>query len=227
MLLLAVYYRKLKEVLINRYSILIGMSLILVFFQIYSLKKNYGDYTISYIDSITYYNYLGAKADCLKKNLDYLPEKNERAKYLITLSQHEIRSVANKDLKVQLKDNKFNLFKAYLFCIYSNSSKGSYIVSSCINDKQTSYFDVFHFLFKAISKVQNIVFTSVGIILAFYCLLSKKRKDSFILILSTSILYLFFMSAISCFQCDRFHIVLYPLIILLFAHFYNKKPIND
>jgi hypothetical protein len=62
-LLLLYYFKKLKAIFINKFSPFIFISLSLIFLQMYSLKKDYGDFTISYIDSFTYYNYLGTRAD--------------------------------------------------------------------------------------------------------------------------------------------------------------------
>lgn len=217
------FFKKIKSVLWNKFSGLILVGLSMIFFQMYSLKQQYGDYTISYIDSITYYNYLGAKADCIRKGIEYLPGKNERAVYFSKFTSHEQRKIANDDMKAQIKDNTINLFKAYLFCIYSNSSKGSYIVSECKNEKQTFYFDAFRFLFKAISKLQNIIFTVVAVLLSFYSLtINRKNLNVFNKIISVIILYIFFISAMSCFQCDRFHIVFYPLLILLLTTYFSQ-----
>ncbi len=223
LILFVFFITKFSRIIFNKFSFLLIVSFSMIIFQMYSLKKNYGDYTISYISSITYYNYLGDKADCYKKGIAYIPGKTERSKKFGLLSSHEMKESADNDLKYQLKNNAFNLFKAYLYCIYSNSHKGNFIVSECKNEKETSYFTIFYFLFKAISKVQNILFTIIGVIFSFYCLLNFRKTDTFYLINATFILYIFFISAMSCFQCDRFHITFFPLVIVLFSKFKNKK----
>ena len=222
-ILIVFFYSKSKEILWHQYAALLYISLALLFFQIASLKRNYGDFTISYIDSITYYNYLGGKADCLKKDIPFIPGENKRGKYFNKFSSHEQKKIAKEDLREQLQNNTINLGKAYLYCLYSNSSKGSYIVSECKNERQTSYFDLFHFLFKAISKVQNILFTIGGVLLSFYTLFRRKRESIFSSILAMMILYIFFISGVSCFQCDRFHIVFFPLVILLFSKIFKTE----
>ena len=217
------YIAKINKIILNKFSFLILISLFLIFFQMYSLKKNYGDFTLSYISSITYYNYIGAKADCYKKGIEYFPGKNERTDKFGRLTSHEMKEKANDDFKYQIKNNTLNLFKAYLFCLYSNTSKGNFIISECKNEKETCYFNTFHFLFKAISKFQNILFTIIGVVLAFFCIIKLGKGDKFYLLISTYILYIFFVSGMSCFQCDRFHIVFFPLLIILFSKFKNKK----
>lgn len=227
LILFVFFISKFKKNIFNKFSFLLIASILLIVFQMYSLKRNYGDYTISYISSITYYNYLGDKADCYKNGIEFLPGKTERSKKFGLLSSHEMKESAEKDLKYQLKNNTFNLFKAYLFGIYSNTHKGNFIVSECKNEKETSYFDFFRFLFKAISKIQNIVFTIGGVVLAFYCLLNFKKTDKFYLINAIFILYIFFISAVSCFQCDRFHIAFFPITIILISFILNKRKRID
>ena len=131
--------------------------------------------------------------------------------------------IANNDFKYQIKNNTTNLIKAYLFCIYSNSSKGNYIVSECENINRTCYFDFFRFFFKAISKLQNIFFTICSVMISFYFLINSNSTNKFYLLISIFILYIFFISAISCFECDRFHIAFFPLLILLFTSFKSNK----
>ena len=200
--------------------------LALLFVQMYSLKKKYGDFTLSYIGSITYYNYLGAKADCYKKGIPYEPGKNERTYAFTRLTNHEMKLRATADFKDQLQHNTFNLFKAYLYCMYSNSSKGSFIVSECSNEKNTSYFSTFQFIFKALSKIQNIVFTGISLLLVGFHLMKSRNKQPFYFIVSAFILYLFLISALSCYQCDRFHIVFYPLLFILLTSIQEFDSIN-
>ena len=214
---------KAKAFFYNKFSIMLMLGFGLIFFQMYSLKKEYGDFTLSYISSITYYNYLGAKADCYKKNIEYLPGINERTKAFNQLSSSEMKKVSQKDLIYQLQENKYNLFRAYLFCIYLNSTQGNYIVSECINKNETFYFSTFRIIFKAISKLQNIFLTFIGVFLSFRTIITHKKRNKFELIISAFLLYIFFISAMSCYECDRFHISFFPIVLLLCLDFFKDK----
>src|SRR5690606_8422339 len=203
-------------------------ALVSIAVQMHGMKTQYGDYTISYISTITYYNYLGAKADCLKKDTVFVPGENARAKYFNKFSSHEQKKLVSDDIRAQLKDNKQNLAKAYVYCLFSNSSKGSYIVSQSSNDEQTAYFDMFKLLFKAVSKIQNIVLTIFGVLLSLYFLIFRKRKSGFHVVTSLLLLYIFFVSGVSCQQGDRFHIVFFALAILLIGGFSeNRKAVRN
>ena len=222
-IILLFYYKRIKELFFTKYASILAIGIFLLLFQMYSMKKNFGDYTLSYISSITYYNYLGAKAYCYQKDTIYLPGKNKRTRDFIKLSSHEMKKLADRDFSYQLKNNTINIFKAYLFCIYSNSSKGNYIVSECKNKNETSYFNFFRFVFKAVSKMQTIGFTIVGVLLSFYFLITYKKQRAFFVLISILLLYIFFISAISCYECDRFHIAFYPIVIFLFFEWFNNK----
>lgn len=219
------YLKKYKAVLFNKFAMLLLLALVLLGFQVAGIRKQYGDYTVSYISSITYYNYLGAKADCLKKDIPFVPGANQRAAYSSRLSPHEFKEAAALDLTSQLRDNPLNLCKAYLFCLYSNSSKASYIVSEARNNKQTAYFGYGYFAFKAISKIQTILFTAVGVLVSFIVLL-RKRSETFFKAIAMVVLCVFFTSAMSCMQCDRFHIVFFPLVVILLSGLCGERLKN-
>ena len=72
------------------------------------------------------------------------------------------------------------------------------------------------------TKIQNCIFTCLGILMSIYFLI-KKRSKLLIKIISFVILYVVAISAISSDQGDRFHIVIYPLILILTASFLSNK----
>jgi hypothetical protein len=223
-ILVATYhYKSLLFVVKHKSSVLIYAMVILIGVQMNEMKKAYGDYKISYIGNITYYNYLGAKADCYRKNIAFVPGENKRAKYFQSFSSHDQQKLVRADIAEQLQNNTLNLARAYLYCLYSNSSKGSFIISNSQNKDFTLYFDVCHFGFKALSKLQNILLTAIGIILSVYCWVRRRQRSDFVKILAVITLYVFFVSGMSCFQTDRFHIVFFPLVIMMAAELRHKN----
>lgn len=218
------YFRSLPAVVKHRSSAWIYAMLLLIAVQMNEMHKAYGDYKISYIGNITYYNYLGAKADCYRKNIEFIPGENKRAKHFQSFSSHGQQQLVRDDLTEQLRHNMFNLARAYLFCLYNNSSKGSYIIASAQNADNTMVFKPAQFFFKALSKLQNILLTAVGIVLSFYFWRRWKTASGFAKILAAVTLYIFFVSGMSCFQADRFHLVFFPLVIMMIAEYRaNKK----
>ena len=116
-------------------------SLVLCFVQAAGLKHQFGDFTISYIDSVTFYNYLFSKADCYRKGVEYNQIKNPRAEYLFTHKAHEQKQIANADIKEQLLNNKWNLIKAYSHNFMWNSVTGSICINGYSNVKGNPNFE--------------------------------------------------------------------------------------
>ena len=114
-----------KEIIKNfksRSILFIYGSLFLIAIQVVGMKAQYGNYTISYIDCVTYHNYLCSKAVCIKEGKQYNQINNPRAEYLFALpSFTEQKKVALEDLKYQLRFNTFNLIKAYFSDVIENS----------------------------------------------------------------------------------------------------------
>lgn len=222
------YFKDFIRMLKSKFSFFLVIPIILVFFQMYSLNKDYGNFTISYIDTATYYNFLGTKADCFKNNTEFEQGKNKRHYYYAKLSPTVGKSVAIEDLKNQLKNNKLNLLKAYLSNLYINSTKGSASVFACENIKKKQYFQKILFLFKASSKITNIIFTFLGISISILIITTWKKNEGFIKLVALAILYMFFISGISSDQGDRLHIIFVPLIIILICkkRALFKRPIR-
>lgn len=227
LLLLLFFYKRFKEIFITRFSVLIYSSLAVLFFQMYSLKQEYGNFTVSYIDSFTYYNYLGTRADCLKNNTVFIQGKNERYYYFSKLSNSEQKKIASSDFYSQIKTNPTNLLKAFFINLYVNSTKSSGSIYGCENKDNTNYFEYLKFFFKALSKIQNSILTIIGVLLVFYNLIQWRKCNILFKYISITLLYIFLISGISSDQGDRFHIVFYPLVILLFTRFFEIKKTDS
>ena len=225
-ILLLIFFFKLKKVVFNKWSLVIYFSLFILIFHMYSMKKNYGDFTISYIDSFTYYNYLGTRADCLKNDMEFKQCDNARYRYFNTLSLAEGKKEAFRDMKMQVTTNAVNLAKAYFTNIFYNTWRGSGYFYEFKNVKETPYFETVKTLFRGISKLQNIIYTLFGVIVSLYFLSRNRMEINFIKIVSLFVLYIFLISGISSDQGDRFHIVFYPLVIILIACFLKLKSTN-
>jgi hypothetical protein len=199
-------------------------SILLVLIQCAGLYHQFGSFTISYIDGVTYYNYIGAKAMSYKDGVDYTEIDNPRANNLLNLGSHdEIQKVVRQDVLDQLKNNKLNLLKAYFSDIYDNTVSGSAAIADCQNKKNTRYFDFSKDVIFDISKWQNRFFTLFGGILALFYFVTSYRKEVFFTLLSSFILYIIAVSGITFSQGDRFHMVFFPLVIVLTAKFLKDK----
>ncbi len=215
-----------KEIFKNykhKFSWFIYGSLLLVLVQCAGLKYQFGNFTISYIDSVTYYNYIGSKAMCFKEGKEFSQLNDPRGEYIYSNECSEQRKIANEDLKQQLQYNTLNLGKAYVSDIVDNTTSGNVCIDDCKNVKNRDHFQFWKTFLFGISKWQNWIFTALGFCLAvfyFFKSYSKEKPYSFI---GFFILYTMILSGISCGQGDRFHVITFPFVLLLLAKFLSEN----
>ena len=197
---------------------LLYASLGLCFIQATGVKYQFGDFTISYIDSVTFYNYLFSKADCYGKGTEFDQLNNPRADFLFTHKVHEQKKIANADIIEQLQNNKLNVLKAYLNNFIGNATSGTIAAIDYSNVKGTKKFEQSQSVLYLISKYQNCIMTILGVFLSLLTL-RKYHKDLFLLFTSLFILYIFGISGISSDQGDRFHIITYPFTLILLINY--------
>jgi hypothetical protein len=217
------FSREIIRNLKSKFSWFLYGSLFLVLLQCAGLKYQFGNFTISYIDGITYYNYLGSKAMCLKFDKEYSQIDNPRAEFLFSYESYEQKRIAGEDLKKQLQYNTVNLAKAYVLDIIENTKTGNTCIEDCKNVRKSSSFPFWKSVLFDISKWQNRFFTLMAILLAGYCFFRSDKNDKVIFLLSVYMLYVIATSGISCSQGDRFHLVTFPFIIVLLAKLYRDR----
>lgn len=216
----------LKEFIRNyksKAAFLIYGSLLLVMVQCAGIKYQFGNFTISYIDSVTYYNYIGSKALAIKNGKEYDMSKDPRTFYIFSLKPTQIQETAKKDLINQLQTNSGNLFNAYFSDVYDNTISGNIPLSDCKNLKNNNRFDFWKELLFTTSQLQNRIFTLVGLLLATFYFFRSYKNEVYFSLISVYILYVVASSGISCDQGDRFHLVIFPFVLILLAKWYTSK----
>ena len=193
-------------------------SIGLCFIQAALVKDQFGDFTISYIDSVTFYNYLFSKADGYRNGKEFDHMNNPRADFLFTHKVHEQKKIANADIKEQLQNNKLNVLKAYVDNFVWNSVSANIVPIAYSNVKGSKKFEQSQSVLIWISKYQNRIMTILGIILSLVTL-RKFHKDAFLLFTALFILYIFGISGISSNEGDRFHIITYPFTLVLLVNY--------
>lgn len=206
---------------------LIYGSLMLIFVQAMGLKYQFGNFRISYIDTTTFYRYLGTKADFYKKGIyNFDVTHNDRATYFSNLSVPNRLEAANQDFKDQVTSNSKNLFRAFIDDLIENATTGCTNIAEMINLDKSATFEYWRKFFYQISVVQNIIFSVIGYTICFLVIIRNKLKNSYGFI-AVFILYILITSGVSFNEGDRFNVITFPLIILLFANYFSKfKPIS-
>lgn len=198
----------------NRSLIWVGLALAAVCLQLGMMKKQFGHYTISYIDSFTYYNYLGTRAQCLRDSETFKQCDNGRYRYFITLDYDQQKKVAVDDLKGQLEHNTANVIGAYFINVFQNSIGGSTPIAMCEQKTNLPFFEPIKFAMKSAAKLQNIGFSLLALLLCAWAFMRQRAKVS-IFVSAVFITVSIALYGISSDQGDRFHLVLYPMILML------------
>jgi hypothetical protein len=215
-----------KEILKNykhKSMIFLYGSFLMIVIQVVGMKVQYGDFTISYIDGVTYHNYICSKAECYKNGKEYEQINNPRAEYLFGLDFTDQKKVALEDLKHQIKTNFPNLVKAYFSDVAENSKSGNSCIEDLKNYENKHYFSFWKSFVFDISKWQNRLFTLLGLVLSVFFLFKGFKKEKVYFFVAFFVTYIIILSGISCGQGDRFHLVTFPFVILLMAKFLSEK----
>lgn len=207
----------------SRSAIFIYGSLVMIAIQCGGMKYQFGNFVITYIDSVTYYAYIGSKAVCIKNDKEYSQKDNPRADYLFSKEAVDQKRIASDDLKNQLQFNTLNLVKAYVSDVRENTVSGNSCLEEIKNLKSRSFFEFWKKFLFDVSKWQNRLLTVLGVFLSLFFLIKTYKEKNSITIISFYILYVIVLSGISCGQGDRFHLVTFPFVILLLALFLSKS----
>ena len=197
--------------------ILLYGSVLMILIQLVGMKVQYGDFTISYIDGVTYHNYLFSKAECFKNGKEYHQINNPRAEYLFSLLFTDQKRVAKEDAIRQIKTNFPNVVKAYFDNLLENTKSGNACVFDLENKKGSSDFTFWKTVAFNLSKWQNRFFTVLGVLVSLYFVRKLFTPKSVYALMALFVLYTIILSGISCGQGDRFHVITFPIVFLLLA----------
>lgn len=201
----------------DKAMILLYGSVLMILIQLVGMKVQYGDFTLSYIDGVTYHNYLFSKAECFKNGKEYHQINNRRAEYLFSLLFTDQKRVAKEDAIRQIKTNFPNVVKAYFDNLLENTKSGNACVFDLENKKGSSDFTFWKTVAFNLSKWQNRLFTIIGILVSLYFVRKLFTPKSVYALMALFVLYTIILSGISCGQGDRFHVITFPIVFLLLA----------
>lgn len=223
-ILLTLYF--IKPLIFNyasKFTFLVYGSYLLVLVQCAGLKYQFGNFTISYIDAVTYYSYLGAKAESLDTDQSFKEVWKQRTDYIYSRPCPEQKQIASSDFKHQLKSDTVNLFKAYVFNLWENATTGSVKIQTIEKIKPSNYLDNSKILAFNISKVQNWVLSMAGFTLTLLFFLRTKWYGKAYVQIAFFVAYIMLLSGVSCSEGDRFNLVTFPFVIVLLARFAAGK----
>ncbi len=204
-------YHKYKSIAMY---LIFAASILSVCIQLSMMHRTYGMTTVSLIDKVTWYYYLGAETEAQLSGKEYMEVYEERHAYLGMKSFKEIQEVCSSDLKNAINLHKSLVAKEYAKNLIENSYGGSFAISALSNNEVTGGIrqSITTLLFN-VSRLQNVLFIALFVISL--CMMIGKRFNLSLVLLALIIGYTILTSGISFWQGDRFHFILYPSIILL------------
>lgn len=202
---------------------LIYASWLLIGIQCAGLKYQFGNFTTSYIDAITYYCYLGAKAEALETKQDFHKVWLERTHFIYNQEPPIQKNIAKADLIKHLENNRINLGKAYFQNLFENATTGSVPIQDCKNVNRSKYFSISKKLLFELSVWQNIIFSILALLMSSYLFIACYKTDPYLSLVAAFILYTIFISGVSCSEGDRFNVITFPFVVVLIAKWHSKK----
>lgn len=139
-----------------------------------------------------------------------------------TLS-HGRPQTATGDVSGSLQYTNAHPVAAYFGRLYENASEGSVIVGETFNAEHTLVFGPAQFFFKTLSKLQNVLLTLIGVVLSVHIGLKRRKMPGFLKVTAAVTLYIVLISGLSCFETTRFHLVCFPIVILMVSEFRAQK----
>ena len=204
------------------------VSLLFVGLQLLVIQRTYGNLTPSYIDKIAWYKYLGTESAAAKAQTDFSTERTLRKAILKDKSWKETSAISVADMKDQLRHNLGNVWTEYLGNLKDNTKAGSYAIKVTLSEKIKkenigNVAVVADFLFRMSSK-QNSFFIAL-FVLSLFLMINYLRLENLVLgTLIITVAYVILTSGVSFWQGDRFHFILYPLIVIIFLNLAHKNP---
>jgi hypothetical protein len=194
------------------YPVILSLGIILI--QSLSIYQKHGNFTISYIDKITWYYYLGAEARASVNNTSYEEERLIREKKLSGLTWEEKYDVSKDDLKYQIKNNPGAIGSNYILNIIENSF-GYNLGIKAAETSGNKFHEIARLFLIKLSQLQNVFFTLLAVLMSIYIIFHLKILNIAVFYSLGSAIYIILTSGISFWQGDRFHLVFYPIVIIV------------
>ncbi|NNK87700.1 MAG: hypothetical protein HKO90_05415 [Flavobacteriaceae bacterium] len=204
---------------------LLLMSVTLIGVQYVMMYNSYEKVKVSFIDKVTWYRYLGAESYAKVSHLEYLEVRETRTAELAGRSYKQIDELSSDDMKHQLRENPTAVLSSMAENLFSNSIAGSYgilAVQNILPPDKTFYLAASRLLF-TLSRLQNMAFVLLYLVSLILVLRKIRRVDPSTLFLQLLASYVILTSTVSFRQGDRFHLVIYPIILIIFLYLVKHK----
>lgn len=204
----------------------IALSLGLILLQAWQIHSHYGKFSVSLIDKITWYNYLGAEAEAISTDRTLSEVKAERIKVWDESSWLEISEIGSADMKRQMNEHPGLILKEFVLNIAENTVGKSAPIAAAKDIRGSAIFKPIQSTLLMLSILQNLFMVSTAILIGFYILLKKRMLNMATFLAMGTIAYIIFTSGISFKAGDRFNVVFYPIVLMLLPYLMAKNGID-
>jgi hypothetical protein len=214
-------------------------------FQMKHMNDVYGKPTVSFIGELAYFTYLTPYATEYDQYPDWQSRSNawqivrhERMKLyeqkdtFSTVNWVSLTDFAQNELNEMLVQKPKSLLITYAHHIISNAFAYSMLVFWLENKRNEPSFNTFKKIALNLTRCQNMVYSSmILIVFPILFLFKKTKKEEKLLITTVGFIGLFIItiSGISITQGDRFHIVFVPLALVILSflikHNFKKRSL--
>ena len=229
LLLLLIYGSTFLKYLASKSHFFVAAAALIILGQCSLMKQEYGDFTISYIDSFTVHHYLTEPAAFATSNYtDRKAFEDDWMAPYFNKPYTERREYATSKFISEISENPFGVINVYLKNQLHNLTTPSLYVLDAKNLKNTPFFTLSKTILLLLSKLQNIAFSCLGIVgllLTLFLAFKKQlqfKEDKLLLFISLSLGYTITVIGISAEQYDRLNVPNYALIIILSILLYPK-----
>lgn len=204
----------------------IALSLGLILLQAWQIHSHYGKFSVSLIDKITWYNYLGAETEAISTNRALSEVKAERMKIWDESSWLEISEIGSADMKRQIKLHPSLILKEFVLNIAENAVGKSAGLAAAKDFNGSSVFKPIQSSLLTLSILQNLFMVVTAILIGFYILLKKRMLNVATFLAMGTIAYIIFTSGISFKAGDRFNVVFYPIVLMVVPYLMAKSGLD-
>lgn len=194
----------------------------LLSFQVYQMQQQYGNATVSYIDKVTWYFYISAQIQADEEERPYKEIAAERREKYQNFSWARIHQHASADLKYLLITSTPELFHKALGNLWDNAKAASYPFTRLSSVVENPVQSLINQAYALLSRLQNLLSVVLTVALGLLFLARKLPNHPIIGFSVWFGAYTLITSSISFWQGDRFNLVLFPLVVLMFGLLYKS-----